>query len=152
MVGGRGSIHRVLSAAVALILVVFLPGVARAADRSDVFTDIHVVQSDTTVNSRMEISIAFTVPPDVRAGDTATIVVPDTMKWVAASFDILDPATGAVVATVVVSGGTAVFTFTDYVDSQEVVTGTAALETVWDKEKVKRATSSTSTSVASPTR
>ena len=142
-----------LSAALALLLVLFLPGVARAADRSDVFTDIHVVQTDTTINSRMEVSVAFTVPPDVRAGDTATIVVPDTMKWVAATFNILDTATGAIVATVVVSGGTAVFTFTNYVDTHEVVTGTAALEAVWDKTKVTEGDVwSMSTSAASPTR
>lgn len=97
---------------------------ARATELGGVFTDVQIIPGTATDTDHMSVQATFAIPPGAVAGDTFTLALSDPFGWVGASFDVLDPGTGAVVAHVVVTGTTATFTLTDYVEQHANVVGT----------------------------
>lgn len=101
----------------------------RAAALSGVFDSVVVLEDTAGPGDHMSVDASFTIPAGSAAGDTFSLQLAAPFGWVADSFDILDPVSGAVVAHVTVSGSTATFTLTDYVVGKGAVHGTTTLNT-----------------------
>jgi hypothetical protein len=101
----------------------------RAAALAGVFDSVVVLEDTAGPGDHMSVDASFTIPAGSAAGDTFSLQLAAPFDWVADSFDILDPVSGAVVAHVNVSGSTATFTLTDYVVGKGAVHGTTTLNT-----------------------
>lgn len=119
-----------------LALGLSAPSPAWAADVSSMFTSITISEQESPIGGRMQVDGTFTLPAGVQAGDTATITLGGPFEFVQMEFDIVDPETGEVAAHVVVSGTTATFTFTDYVEDHDRVSGDFSLYVLFERDQV----------------
>ena len=121
------------------VMVIGLGGIApqaQAAPLSGFFTSVEIVPTTAGPKSRMDVAVAFTVPPGAKAGDTATLVLSGPFDWVNATFNILDPGTGEIVAVATVNGDILTVTLTDYVETREDISGTTSLMVAFEAGSV----------------
>ena len=93
-------------------------------------TSLSVVQTTAAQETNVTVKMGWKVPNGTNAGDTFTVKLGPDALWdsiVSSGFDLVDPATGSVVATASVNNTTHVvtFTMTSYAESHINVVGTA---------------------------
>lgn len=136
----RPRLHILLAAVLALGLVFLAPASpASAADFSnEPITSVTLTPKDNVKpGDTMRVDFTWEAPAGAAAGDTFSLDLPEIFRAVSGStLDLTDEATGEVVATGVWDGNTMVFTFTDYVDTHDEVSGKGWVATRFDLDVV----------------
>jgi hypothetical protein len=95
------------------------------ADRSDSIDSLELVTVDGSPTleawESVRLQFAGSLPDGGCAGDTVTISIPNSLGTVSGVFPVL-AADGTQMGTMVVSGGKAVITFNDYVETHDQIT------------------------------
>ena len=130
--------------ALALVIIlaclqsVFAATTARAAALTNVFTNVEIIETSAGLRQIMTIDTEWALPPEAVEGDTFSLTLPEEFNWVTSSFEVRDPDTNELVASVTVSGQVATFTVTDYVEAHNNIDGTARFFVEFDQGKVDR--------------
>ncbi|MCW2525830.1 MAG: hypothetical protein JWM76_690 [Pseudonocardiales bacterium] len=113
--------------AVALGIVSFSPA-ASAKVVAGAITAVRVKPVDLPFGGTIRTEVDWCVPDGTVAGDTFSLVLAKQIGDIPPSFQLKDPANGAVVANAIVTGSapaTATFTLTNYAQTHQDVCGTA---------------------------
>jgi|GEM_PF-687474 len=124
-----------LLAGVALVVApstgaLLFPTLADAAVINGAITNVEIVETTQAQYQNVRINLDWRVPDGTQAGDTFTLTLGPPALWdsiVTNTFNLVDPATGEVVATATIRGLTVTFTMTAYAESHINVRGTAYL-------------------------
>lgn len=106
-------------AAAALAGALLVPP-AQAAEIDGITPTVSVNATTVGYWDRFEVDIAFKVPDAAAKGDTFSLTLSDELTMLTAPVDLRAP-DGSLVATVVATGSTLTYTFTDYVDTHNNV-------------------------------
>jgi hypothetical protein len=108
-----------------------------AAVIPDPVISITTTPANPALTAAVRTDVQWCIPDSAAAGDTFEITIPSELIRLPRAFVLRDPA-GLVVANLAITGqpATAVFTFTDYVDTHVNVCGTAFFESRLDTSLV----------------
>ncbi len=112
----------------ALALTVGIGAPAQAAPIDSAITNVVVTPTNPKQGSQLTTRIDWSVPDSTKAGDTFTLTLSTHLDNLPAGFTLKDPATGAVVATAVLSGTSPeviTFTMTSYASTHLNTRGSA---------------------------
>ena len=103
-------------------------GTAYAAVVDGAVLDISITEPSAAQNGNVHVPMNWQVPNGTKAGDTFTVTMGPSTLWdsiISGGYDLIDKATGSVVATAHVSGLTITFTMTAFAEDNIDVRGTA---------------------------
>lgn len=103
-------------------------GTAYAAVVDGAVLNITIAEPSAAQNGNVHVTMGWKVPNGTKAGDTITVTMEPPALWdsiISGGYDLIDPATGSVVATAHVSGLTITFTMTAFAENNIDVRGDA---------------------------